>query len=121
MKRILLDEGMPPAASGALGELGWDAAHVCEINLKRASDEEILHFARINGRVIVTLDRDFPELAALNHATQPSIILVRAQGLRARDTVDLLREIWTRYEDAIEAGAIVRTGVRGTRIRKLPV
>lgn len=35
---------------------GWDAIHVSEAGLDRASDAEILNFARQNGRTCITLD-----------------------------------------------------------------
>jgi predicted nuclease of predicted toxin-antitoxin system len=58
MTRILLDQGLSPAAAVELRESGHDAIHVAEVGLDRAAEAEILAFAQ-DGRVCVTLDHDF--------------------------------------------------------------
>ncbi|MBI3194704.1 MAG: DUF5615 family PIN-like protein [Ignavibacteriae bacterium] len=42
-----------------LRELGLDTLHTSEINLQRASDPEILRFATMQNRTLVTRDADF--------------------------------------------------------------
>jgi len=46
MNPVLLDQGLAPNAAVLLRVDGWDAIHVMEAGLSRASDEEILEFAR---------------------------------------------------------------------------
>lgn len=36
MKRVLLDQGLSPAAARVLRSEGWDAVHVMEVGLERA-------------------------------------------------------------------------------------
>jgi predicted nuclease of predicted toxin-antitoxin system len=48
MKRILLDQGLAPAAATLLRAAGWDVIHVSEAGLDTAEDPEILEFARQN-------------------------------------------------------------------------
>jgi predicted nuclease of predicted toxin-antitoxin system len=57
MKRILLDQGLSPAAAILLRARDWDALHVMEAGLDRADDSEILEFARLQSRTCITLDR----------------------------------------------------------------
>jgi predicted nuclease of predicted toxin-antitoxin system len=47
MRRILLDQGLGPAAAALLRAEGWDAVHVSEAGLATAEDSEILEFARL--------------------------------------------------------------------------
>ena len=41
MKRILLDQGMSPAAATVLCAEGWDAVHVADCGMHRAEDLDI--------------------------------------------------------------------------------
>lgn len=83
MKRIVLDQGLPATASGILRKDGWDAVHAREIAMHEAADNEILDYAARESRVVITLDRDFPQILALTAATRPSVVLIRQQRLSA--------------------------------------
>jgi predicted nuclease of predicted toxin-antitoxin system len=90
MKRLVLDQGRPASAAMILREDGWDAAHVREMQMQKASDIEILEFAARESRVVITLDRDFPQILALTAAARPSVVLVRQQRLRAAEIAALI-------------------------------
>lgn len=47
-----------------------EAIHVREIELHKATDIEILDYAARESRVVITLDRDFPQILALTAATR---------------------------------------------------
>lgn len=121
MKRVLLDQGLPPQAAELLIERRWDAVHVRNIGLHEARDEEILARALVDGRVVVTLDRDFPQMIALAAARLPSIVLIRQERLRAAALVELLASVWAEHEEALDAGAIISVTARATRVRLLPL
>jgi predicted nuclease of predicted toxin-antitoxin system len=121
MKRVLLDQGLPAGAGSTLRERGWDAVHVREIGMHDASDVAILDRAAAESPVVVTLDRDFPQILALTSATWPSVVLIRWQRLRAADFVALLTSVWNDHENALDGGCVLRVSVRGTRIRSLPL
>lgn len=57
--KLFLDENLSPQHAAELRTEGHDAVAVLEVGLSGATDEQILHFAVENGRVIVTLDADF--------------------------------------------------------------
>ena len=57
--RLFLDENLSPAHSLYLRNKGYDAVAVVEVGLSGAPDEEVLHFAVAEHRVLVTLDSDF--------------------------------------------------------------
>jgi predicted nuclease of predicted toxin-antitoxin system len=83
MRRILLDQGLSPAAASLLCSDGWDALHVIDAGLDRADDIQILEFARRNNRACVTLDHDFHAHVALAQTAGPSVVLVRLERLNA--------------------------------------
>jgi predicted nuclease of predicted toxin-antitoxin system len=121
VRRILLDQGLSPAAAALLRADGWDALHVMGAGLDRAEDIEILEFARRESRACVTLDHDFHAHLALAQMTGPSVVLVRLEGLDASDQAALIRRVWGSCADDIEAGAAVSVDAVSMRVRKLPL
>jgi len=59
VKRILLDQGLAPAALESLRKCGFDAVHIAEIGLDSRRGLEILLAALNDRRVCITLDHDF--------------------------------------------------------------
>jgi len=121
VKRILLDQGLPATAAAILRDDGWDAVHVREIAMDEATDSEILEYAAGESRVVITLDRDFPQILALTAAHRPSVVLIRQQRLRGPELAALIVSIWRSHEHALEHGCVLKTGIRGTRVRRLPL
>ncbi len=121
MTRLLLDKGLAPRAALILRQAGFDAVHVSEIGLEKADDTLILDTARSDERVCVTLDHDFhSHLAAAGHG-QPSVILLRIQGIEALGQADFIRSICIQYANQLRNGAAVSASQRSIRIRLLPI
>jgi predicted nuclease of predicted toxin-antitoxin system len=80
--RLLLDQGLPRSTVDFLLGAEWDVVHACQCGLATASDEQILQYARANGRVICTLDADFHALLAVAGASGPSVVRIRREGMR---------------------------------------
>jgi predicted nuclease of predicted toxin-antitoxin system len=81
---LLLDQGLPRLAVPELRRFGLDVVHAGDVGMAAATDDELLLFARREGRVIVTLDADFHALLALSNAATPSVVRLRIEGLRAQ-------------------------------------
>ena len=73
------------------------------------------------GSVVVTLDADFHSLLATAHATTPSAIRIRIEGLSGDDVANILEQVVTAAEADLEAGAAVSVTRSGIRIRLLPL
>ena len=121
MNRLLLDPGVPRSAAARLTERGWNVIHVAEIGMNRATDAEILAYARTDSRVCVTLDADFHALLVTGGEVGPSVIRIRKEGLDAAAIVSLIQSIWPGVETALAAGAMVTVTDSAVRIRRLPV
>ncbi len=78
-------------------------------------DEEILAIAYQNGCVLVTIDKDFGELAIVQGIRHCGI--VRLVNWRARQQATVCLEILDRYGDELKAGAIVTASPGRVRIR----
>ncbi|MGB7763109.1 MAG: DUF5615 family PIN-like protein [Bryobacteraceae bacterium] len=121
MKRVVLDQGLPATAAIVLRNEGWDAVHVREIAMHVATDIEILNYAARESRVVITLDRDFPQILALTAADRPSVVLIRRQRLRAAEIASLITSVWQDHERALEQGCVLKVGARGMRVHRLPL
>lgn len=119
--KLLLDQGLPRSSAAILRDRGIDAVHVGESGLGTASDQAILRTARVDGRVIVTLDSDFHTILALEGCAGPSVIRVRWEGLRGPQVADLIRQVIELCRDDLLAGAVVSVTPVGLRLRLLPV
>lgn len=56
---------------------GYEATHVREHGLQQAADDFILHKARSEGSILLTMDLDFGYLMAVSREQLPSVILFR--------------------------------------------
>ena len=121
MNRLLLDQGLPRSTGGFLSDSGWDVVHVGDVGLSRATDRQILDYAKTQNRVCVTLDADFHALLATEDAAKPSVIRIRKEGMNARALADLLIKIWPRIERSINDGAMVTVTGGSIRVRGLPI
>ncbi|MGH8503627.1 MAG: DUF5615 family PIN-like protein [Gammaproteobacteria bacterium] len=78
-------------------------------------DEEILAYAVRGSRILVTLDKDFGELAIVRG--QPHCGIVRLVGFSARQQAIVCLHVLTLYGTDLEAGAIVTVEPGRVRVR----
>lgn len=78
-------------------------------------DEEILAHAHREGRVLVTLDKDFGELAVVYG--QPHSGILRLVNLAARRQGPVCLRILESHGDELQAGAIMTADGQRLRIR----
>jgi predicted nuclease of predicted toxin-antitoxin system len=78
-------------------------------------DEEILSRAHSGGRVLVTLDKDFGELAVVHG--HPHSGIVRLVGFAARLQGPMCVAALDKYRDDLESGALVIVEPNKVRVR----
>lgn len=86
-----------------------------------APDDEILRRAKMDGRIVVTLDRDFPQLLALARDESPSVVYVRRQGLTGESFYAAVSPVLRDYQAGLERGGLVSIGRTHARFRRLPL
>jgi len=120
--RPLLDNDLSPRLSAYLRDAGHDVEHFRDHGLQAAPDEEVLHFAGVHDRILVSADTDFGTLLARTGADQPALILIRRRSARRADEVAamLLANLDQVAED-LHSGAIVVVTDTDLRIRLLPI
>lgn len=101
--------GMPPA-SRKTRPFNWP-------------DEIPDRYARLAsiGRVVVTMDPDYPRLLALGHADSPGLILFRNGDYSENDVTERLREVLEVITDAELAVSVVVVERTRIRRRRLPM
>ena len=121
MTGILLDQGLPRTAGKILEEKGWDVVHTGDIGLSRASDTEIVEYARSQNRVIVTLDSDFHAIIAVANESRPSVVRIRQEGLKGPALAALIEKIWPSIAEYLKSGAMVSVTEKSIRIKNIPL
>ena len=121
MIKMLLDQGLPRTAASLLRERGWDAQHVSERGMSRAEDSAIIALARLEKRMVVTLDADFHALLAVSGATGPSVLRIRMEGQKADQVVELVERVLALASDELNQGAMITLVDGKVRIKLLPV
>ncbi len=119
--KLLLDQGLPRRAAELLTKAGIETVHVGNIGYAEAKDDEILKFSGDEGYVIVTLDADFHALLALTGATNPSVIRVRIEGLKAEPAAKLIKSVFALCSGDLEQGAAVTVQEGRIRVRRFPL
>lgn len=121
MKR-LLDANLSPKLVEPLIKTGYDAVHVADVGLLRASDDAIFEYAATEGYVVVTADSDFPMMLALQSTDRPSVVLLRHITELPRHRQDeLLAANLPLVEKDLHKGAIVSLSPTRLAVRDLPM
>lgn len=112
--KLLLDTCVSGLARYALEAGGHDVIWSAEW-VRDPGDEEILSRAHAEGRILVTIDKDFGELAIVRG--YPHSGIVRLVGLRSGQQGPVCGEVLERYGAELQKGAIVTASLSRARIR----
>jgi predicted nuclease of predicted toxin-antitoxin system len=114
MPRILLDScvwgGAHPALLARRHDVAWAGSWSAD-----PGDDQILAAAHSEQRILVTLDKDFGELAVVKGA--PHCGIIRLCGFRARQMAPITDHLVTTYHRELAAGAIITADPKRIRIR----
>lgn len=114
MAAILLDSCVWGGALPVLREHG----HIVEWSglwEKDPGDLIILEYANSHKMILVTLDKDFGELAIVKGMPHRGII--RLSGFRAKQMADVVHYIITHYQIDLESGSIITVDPKKIRVR----
>ena len=104
-----------------LREQEHDATHLRDEGLHRMPNGEIFKKAINEGRVVITFDLDFAEIAALTEGKKASVILFRLRNTRTPHVIERLSTVLEDSSEALEKGAVVVVEESRHRVRFLPV
>ena len=112
--KLLLDTCIWGGAKAELETAGHDVIWTGAL-AEDPGDEEILAQANREGRILITLDKDFGELA-IRHSRPHSGIL-RLVTIGARQQGSICRQVLAKYGVELSTGAIVTVETGRVRIR----
>src|SRR5262245_13553287 len=112
--RLLLDSCVWGAAKAELQVAGHDVLWTGDL-AQDPGDEEILAQAHRERRVLITLDKDFGELAI--RRSLPHCGIVRLVNIAARQQSPVCQTVLAQYGDELTQGAIVTVEAGRVRIR----
>ena len=112
--KLLLDTCVWGGAKAELQVSGHDAIWTGDLD-QDPGDEEILAQAHREQRILITLDKDFGELAIRRGL--PHCGIVRLANISARQQGAVCHEVIAKYGDELTKGAIVTVEAGRVRIR----
>lgn len=119
--KFLADMGISQTTVKWLKEQGFDAVHVRNMDMHRASDPEILQKARNDKRIVLTCDLDFGEILSASGEDCPSVIIFRLENETPEHVNKRLKQVLPESTEALIKGAIVVVEEGRHRIRRLPI
>ena len=113
--KLLLDTCIAKSAYESLQAAGYDVVWAGEWSID-PGDEQILTIAYQQRRVVVTLDKDFGELAVLRKVPHAGII--RLVGLSTKDQGEITKLVAEKYAQELGEASIITAGKQKVRIRR---
>jgi predicted nuclease of predicted toxin-antitoxin system len=104
-----------------LRDNGHDVTHLRDQGLQRMAYVNIFAKAQVEGRIVITFDLDFGDIAAATAGKGASVILFRLKNKRTSFVIRRLASTLDSCSLALENGAVVVVEDSRHRIRHLPI
>ena len=119
--KFLLDMPVSSMLLEVLDFHGHEGVHVHQIGKDRAADSELLEIARLEDRIVITADLDFPRLLALSLAKGPGVILFRGGNYSDTEMCDLLERVLIEVSSEVLESSICVVDRNRIRFTRLPI
>jgi predicted nuclease of predicted toxin-antitoxin system len=119
--RFLADMGVDVRVVQWFTEHGHDAIHLRDERLHRLPNGEIFEKAAREARILLTLDLDFGEIAALARGRPVTVVLFRLHNTRPAHVIAKLKGVLRASPSALQRPAVVLVEESRHRIRHLPI
>jgi predicted nuclease of predicted toxin-antitoxin system len=98
--RVIVDLGVGAAVERVLRELGHDVLGVRELD-PRMSDRSIVAIGYGQGRLVITMDKDFGELVVRDGAGHAGVLLLRLDEADGREKAEVVRRVFEDHGDLL--------------------
>ena len=120
--KFILDANLSPRLATELIAAGCSTQYVVELGMLRASDIEIINFAKDRRAVVITADVDFGSLLIKHRLSKPSIITLRqVERLNFAELFELLLSTIDTNRSLLRRGGIIVVEPGSIRQRTLPL
>ncbi len=99
--RFIVDVGVGKSIEEYLSEVGYDTKAVRDID-PHMKDEEIIHIAAAENRIVITMDKDFGELVYHSSMKHSGVLLLRLEDANVAEKLLVVEHIMTNYSDQIK-------------------
>ncbi len=118
---MIADVHISPLTVAALKRQGYDIGRSTDFLPANAADIEILEFARVENRIVLTQDLDFSMLVALSNYEQPNLITLRLSSAKPDVVTQKLLEVLPNLNQDLIEGSAITIDDNSIRVRKLPI
>ncbi len=114
--KFLADEGVDRSIVETLRKFNFDVYYVIE-GIRSITDDELLHLANRESRILITRDKDFGELVYRLNQPHAGIILIRLEGYSTVQRAEMVGTIIQKHQSEFsDAFTVIQPKV--IRIRK---
>ncbi|MGD9975724.1 MAG: DUF5615 family PIN-like protein [Desulfatirhabdiaceae bacterium] len=99
--KFLIDVGVGKRIERYLREEGYDIKAVRDID-SRMEDENIIHTAVTENRMVVTMDKDFGELVYHGSMKHCGVLLLRLENATGTEKLQIVKHIMKNYSSQIK-------------------
>lgn len=119
--KFIADMGISQTTVIWLNEQGFDAIHVRDSKMHRASDTEIVRKAKEEKRIVLTCDLDFGDIVSASGEKCPSVIILRLENETPSNVNSRLKQVLKESSEDLKKGAIISVEETRYRVRPLPL
>ncbi|GFP33630.1 hypothetical protein HKBW3S42_01967 [Candidatus Hakubella thermalkaliphila] len=119
--RLSADIGISQTTVIWLNEQRFDAIHVRDSKMHRASDTEIIRKAKKEKRIVLTCDLDFGDIVSASGEKCPSVIILRLENETPSNVNSRLKQVLKESSEDLKKGAIISVEETRHRVRPLPL
>jgi predicted nuclease of predicted toxin-antitoxin system len=101
MIKFLVDLGVGRKVEEHLTKGGYDVVSVRDVDV-RAKDRDILKRAVSEGRMIMTMDKDFGELVHHSGMAHSGVLILRIEDATGKEKAEIVNKILTGFSDKIK-------------------
>jgi predicted nuclease of predicted toxin-antitoxin system len=118
--KFLVDECVGHGVNAWLKNQGYDSVSILEFS-PGIPDEAVLHKALLEGRILITMDKDFGDIIFRSNKDHCGIILLRLSDWQPKNKIAILESLLANYTNELENNFFVATeqSVRIVRMNKL--
>lgn len=98
--RFLVDVGVGKKVENWLKENDYDVKSVRDLDV-RTKDVDILKLAAAEGRMVITMDKDFGELVYNSGMLHSGVLILRLEDAKGADKVDVVKKILADFPEKI--------------------
>ena len=116
--RIKLDENLGQSHAALLRDAGYDADRVTDEGLSGTADADLWPVVCREGRFVITLDLDFPDVRQFVPGSHPGILLLRPASQSRDAALEVLTRVLREIPLPALTGCLAIADERRTRIRR---